>query len=55
MLPALVIADPELTLGLPPQVTAAAGMDALSHYLEAYCAPFVSPAGGRHRGRKACG
>lgn len=43
MQPALVIADPELTLGLPPQVTAAVGMDALSHNLEAYCAPFYHP------------
>lgn len=38
MLPKLVIADPELTVGLPPNVTAAVGMDALSHNLEAYCA-----------------
>jgi alcohol dehydrogenase class IV len=43
MQPALVIADPELTLGLPPQLTAAVGMDALSHNLEAFCAPFYHP------------
>jgi alcohol dehydrogenase class IV len=43
MQPALVIADPELTIGLPPKVTAAVGMDALSHNLEAYCAPFLHP------------
>ena len=43
MLPALVIADPELTVGLPPKITAAVGMDALSHNLEAYCAPFHHP------------
>jgi alcohol dehydrogenase class IV len=43
MQPALVIADPELTLGLPPPVTAAVGMDALSHNLEAYCSPFYHP------------
>jgi alcohol dehydrogenase class IV len=43
MLPALVIADPELTLGLPPQLTAATGMDALSHNLEAWCSPLFHP------------
>ncbi|MGZ8333506.1 MAG: iron-containing alcohol dehydrogenase [Allosphingosinicella sp.] len=43
MLPAVVILDPELTLGLPPNVTAATGMDALSHCLEAYCAPGFHP------------
>ena len=43
MLPALVIADPELTLGLPAHITAAVGMDALSHALEAYCSPAYHP------------
>jgi alcohol dehydrogenase class IV len=43
MLPGLVIADPELTVGLPPGITAAVGMDALSHNLEAYCSPFYHP------------
>lgn len=43
MLPALVILDPELTLGLPGKVTAATGMDALSHNLEALCAPGYHP------------
>jgi alcohol dehydrogenase class IV len=43
MLPSVVILDPELTLGLPPHITAATGIDALSHCLEAYCAPGFHP------------
>ena len=43
MLPALVILDPQLTIGLPAKVTAATGMDALSHSLEAYCSPLFHP------------
>ncbi|MDH3316469.1 MAG: iron-containing alcohol dehydrogenase [Gammaproteobacteria bacterium] len=43
MLPAIVIDDPELTVGLPPHITAAVGMDALSHNLEAYCSPVYHP------------
>jgi alcohol dehydrogenase class IV len=43
MLPSVVILDPELTVGLPPKLTAATGMDALSHSLEAYCSPFYHP------------
>jgi len=43
MLPGLVIMDPALTLGLPAQLTAATGMDALTHALEAYCAPSFHP------------
>ncbi len=43
MLPARVVADPELTLGLPAHLTAWTGIDALSHCLEAYCAPGFHP------------
>jgi len=43
MQPAIVIDDPELTVGLPAGLTAATGMDALSHNLEAYCAPGFHP------------
>lgn len=43
MLPGRVILDPELTLGLPPGITAAVGMDALSHNLEALCSPLFHP------------
>jgi alcohol dehydrogenase class IV len=43
MLPALVIADPMLATGLPAPITAATGMDALSHNLEAYCSSLYHP------------
>lgn len=43
MLPKCVILDPELTVGLPKALTAATGMDALSHCLEAYCASYYHP------------
>ena len=43
MLPGQVIADPELTLGLPANLTAWTGIDALSHSLEALCAPGFAP------------
>jgi alcohol dehydrogenase class IV len=43
MMPSVVISDPELTIGLPPNVTAATGMDALAHCVEALCAPGFHP------------
>ena len=43
MLPRIVIADPALTVGLPSGITAAVGMDALSHNLEAFFAPGYHP------------
>lgn len=43
MLPAVVICDAELTVGLPPQLTAGTGIDAFVHCLEAYCAPTYHP------------
>lgn len=43
MLPKAVILDPELTLNLPAALTAATGMDALSHNLEAYCTTYYHP------------
>ena len=43
MLPTTVILDPELTFALPAHITAATGMDALSHNLEALCSPFYHP------------
>ena len=42
-LPSIVILDPLLTVGLPPKITAATGMDALAHNLEAYCASGFHP------------
>ena len=43
MMPRIVICDPELTVGMPPAITAGTGMDALAHCLEAYCAPSYHP------------
>jgi hypothetical protein len=43
MLPRVVISDPELTVGLPPKLTAWTGFDALAHCLEAYCASGFHP------------
>ena len=42
-LPSIVILDPTLTINLPANITAATGMDALAHNLEAYCAPGYHP------------
>jgi alcohol dehydrogenase len=43
MMPKVVICDPELTVGMPPFITAGTGMDALAHCLEAYSADFYHP------------
>jgi alcohol dehydrogenase class IV len=43
MMPGVVISDPELTVGLPPGITAATGIDAFVHCFEAYCAPGFHP------------
>jgi alcohol dehydrogenase class IV len=43
LLAKIVFADPELTMGLPPSVTAATGMDALTHNMEAYIAKMPHP------------
>ena len=43
ILPSIVILDPKLTLELSPRLTAATGMDALAHNLEAFCAPNFHP------------
>lgn len=42
-LPSIAVCDPELTYGLPPMLTAATGMDAISHCLETYMAPAFNP------------
>ncbi|MEQ8698194.1 MAG: iron-containing alcohol dehydrogenase, partial [Bauldia litoralis] len=43
MMPKIVICDPELTVGMPPVITAGTGMDAFAHCLEAYCSPGYHP------------
>ena len=43
ILPSIVILDPKLTIELSPRLTAATGMDALAHNLEAFCAPNFHP------------
>jgi len=42
-MPTIVVLDPVLTVDLPPRITAATGMDALAHNLEAFCAPGFHP------------
>jgi len=42
-IPKVAICDPELTLGLPPMMTAATGMDAITHCIEAFLTPTVNP------------
>jgi hypothetical protein len=43
LMPRLALLDPELTLGLPPMLTAATGMDAIAHCLETFMAPAFNP------------
>jgi alcohol dehydrogenase class IV len=43
LIPKLAICDPDLTLGLPPALTAATGLDALSHCIETFLSPRFNP------------
>ena len=43
LLPKVALCDPELTLGLPPMLTAATGMDAMAHCIETFLSPLVNP------------
>lgn len=43
MLPSVVICDPELTVGMPPFLTAGTGLDAFAHCVEAYSSPHFHP------------
>src|SRR5262249_822790 len=43
MMPRTAICDPQLTVGMPPTITAGTGMDALAHCLEAYCGASYHP------------
>ena len=43
LIPKLALVDPELTLGLPPHLTAGTGMDAIAHCMETFMAPSINP------------
>ncbi len=43
ILPRVVICDPELTVGMPPFITAGTGLDAFAHCVEAFCSPHYHP------------
>ncbi len=43
LVPKTAICDPDLTLGLPPKLTAATGMDAVAHCMETFMAPLFNP------------
>ena len=43
MIPSVAICDPDMTLGLPPALTAATGMDAITHCMEAILSPVINP------------
>lgn len=43
LVPKVALCDPELTLGLPPRLTAATGMDAIAHCIETYLSKAVNP------------
>lgn len=43
VLPSVVICDPELTIGMPPAITAGTGLDAFAHCVEAYSSPHYHP------------
>jgi 4-hydroxybutyrate dehydrogenase len=43
LIPSLALCDPELTLGLPPGLTAGTGMDAIAHCIETFIAPAINP------------
>ncbi|MEO1455633.1 MAG: iron-containing alcohol dehydrogenase [Pseudomonadota bacterium] len=43
ILPSVVICDPELTVGMPPAITAGTGLDAFAHCVEAFCSPHYHP------------
>jgi 4-hydroxybutyrate dehydrogenase len=43
LLPRMAICDPTLTAGLPPLLTAATGMDAIAHCIEAFLSPAINP------------
>jgi 4-hydroxybutyrate dehydrogenase len=57
LMPSVALCDPELTYDLPPRLTAATGMDALTHNLEALCSTGFHPLADAlaHKGLELCG
>ena len=52
LIPRLALIDPELTMGLPPHLTAGTGMDAFTHCIECYLSHAFNPPADGYRARR---